>query len=755
MILEFLEKSINIRIKGLVQGVGFRPFVYRIALNHGLRGRVENRNDGVIIAVVGDEDRLNSFLEDLETQTPPASEIQSIEIQDTDNIAYADFQIGKSKNISEDITLVSPDIAVCRECMEDMEIQKHRIDYPFTNCTNCGPRFTIIKNLPYDRPQTTMSVFQMCEKCRSEYLNVLDRRFHAQPVACRNCGPQYSLHFDGKKILDQDLILRTMRALLKEGKVIAVKGMGGYFLACDALNQDAVRKLRKGKNREAKPFAVMFSSLETIEKYACLDEHEKRWITSWQRPIVLLRKKNGLARDVSVGFNTIGSMLPYMPFHYLLFKENQFDALVFTSGNLLDEPIVIDDESALQLFLPVYDAVLTYNREIFNRVDDSVGMVVNNSERIIRRSRAYAPSPIHLNLDVDGLIAVGAELVNSFCVGKGDLAFLSQHIGDLKNLGTFEFFTESMTRYKNLFRIQPQLMVCDLHPDYLSSKYAAQAGLPLMEVQHHHAHIASCMAEYKLDEKLIGVAFDGVGLGDDGRIWGGEFLICDLKEYRRLNHFEYVMMPGGDQATLHPWRMAVSYLYHTFGTDFLDLDLPFLRSVDKKELNLVIQMLEKKLNSPLSSSAGRLFDAVSALTGLCIHSSFHAEAPMRLEAIINESIDGRYDFQKQGDISFVLMIAQIVKDIQYGISLEEISAKFHNTIIEVILEVCSGLRDSENLNKVVLSGGTFQNRYILARVERKLMADGFEVFSHKKIPSNDAGIALGQIAIAAKRRATG
>lgn len=755
MILEFLEKSINIRIKGLVQGVGFRPFVYRIALNHGLRGRVENRNDGVIIAVVGDEDRLNSFLEDLETQTPPASEIQSIEIQDTDNIAYADFQIGKSKNISEDITLVSPDIAVCRECMEDMEIQKHRIDYPFTNCTNCGPRFTIIKNLPYDRPQTTMSVFQMCEKCRSEYLNVLDRRFHAQPVACRNCGPQYSLHFDGKKILDQDLILRTMRALLKEGKVIAVKGMGGYFLACDALNQDAVRKLREGKNREAKPFAVMFSSLETIEKYACLDEHEKRWITSWQRPIVLLRKKNGLARDVSVGFNTIGSMLPYMPFHYLLFKENQFDALVFTSGNLLDEPIVIDDESALQLFLPVYDAVLTYNREIFNRVDDSVGMVVNNSERIIRRSRAYAPSPIHLNLDVDGLIAVGAELVNSFCVGKGDLAFLSQHIGDLKNLGTFEFFTESMTRYKNLFRIQPQLMVCDLHPDYLSSKYAAQAGLPLMEVQHHHAHIASCMAEYKLDEKLIGVAFDGVGLGDDGRIWGGEFLICDLKEYRRLNHFEYVMMPGGDQATLHPWRMAVSYLYHTFGTDLGNLDLPFLRSVDKKELNLVIQMLEKKLNSPLSSSAGRLFDAVSALTGLCIHSSFHAEAPMRLEAIINESIDGRYDFQKQGDISFVLMIAQIVKDIQYGISLEEISAKFHNTIIEVILEVCSGLRDSENLNKVVLSGGTFQNRYILARVERKLMADGFEVFSHKKIPSNDAGIALGQIAIAAKRRATG
>jgi len=750
-----LEKSINIRIKGLVQGVGFRPFIYRIAENHGLRGRVENRNDGVTIDVVGEKNLLNSFINDLKTKAPPASEIHSMEIQNTNNTVFSDFRITKSKNISEEITLVSPDIAVCKDCLEDMKVQKHRIDYPFINCTNCGPRFTIIKNLPYDRPETTMNVFQICEKCRSEYSNVLDRRFHAQPVACSNCGPRYSLFFDGKKVMDQDLILRTMRALLKEGKVIAVKGMGGYFLACDALNQKAVRKLREGKNREGKPFAVMFPNLETIVKYACLDEDEKRWITSWQRPIVLLRKKNGLARDVCLDFSTIGSMLPYMPFHYLLFEENQFDALVFTSGNLLDEPIVIDDESALQIFLPVYDAVLSYNREIYNRVDDSVGMLVNHSKRIIRRSRGYAPSPIHLDLDVDGLIAVGAELVNSFCVGKGNQAFLSQHIGDLKNLETFEFFRESMTRYKNLFRIQAQLMVCDLHPDYLSSKYAAQAGLPLMEVQHHHAHIASCMAEYKLDEKVIGVAFDGVGLGDDGRIWGGEFFICDLKEYRRLHHFEYVMMPGGDQATLNPWRMAVSYLYHTFGIDFLDLDLPFLRSVDEKELELVIQMLEKKINCPLSSSAGRLFDAVAALTGLCNNSSFHAEAPMRLESIIMEASVERYDFMNKRNISFVPMIKEIVKDIQQGISVEEISAKFHNTIIELILEVCNQLRAEENVRKVVLSGGTFQNRYILARVERKLLAEGFEVFAHKKVPSNDGGIALGQIAIAAKRRGIG
>ncbi len=750
-----MEKSINIRIKGLVQGVGFRPFVYRIADNHGLKGRVENRNDGVIINVAGDENVLNSFINDLKTKAPPASEIHSLEVHSTNKKAFTDFQINKSKNISEEITLVSPDIAVCMECLEDMKVQKHRIDYPFINCTNCGPRFTIIKSLPYDRPETTMSIFPMCEKCCSEYSNVLDRRFHAQPVACSNCGPKYSLHLNGNIIEDQGLIIKTMRALLKEGKVIAVKGMGGYFLACDALNQEAVRKLREGKNREGKPFAVMFPDLETIEKYAFIDEDEKKWLTSWKRPIILLRKKNELARDVCLDFSTIGSMLPYMPFHYLLFEENQFNALVFTSGNIADEPIVIDDKSALQIFLPVYDAVLSYNREIFNRVDDSVGMIVNHSERIIRRSRGYAPSPVHLDLDVDGIIAVGAELVNSFCVGKGKQAFLSQYIGDLKNLETFEFFRESMTRYKNLFRIQPQLMVCDLHPDYLSSKYAAQAGLPLMEVQHHHAHIASCMAEYKLDEKVIGVAFDGVGLGDDGHIWGGEFFICDLNEYRRLNHFEYVMMPGGDQATLHPWRMAVSYLYHTFGTDFLDLDLPFLRSVDKKELELVIQMLGKKINSPLSSSAGRLFDAVAALAGLCSHSSFHAEAPMRLESTIMEASGERYDFINKGSISFVPMIKEIVNDIQHGISAEEISAKFHNTIIELILEICNQLRAEESVRKVVLSGGTFQNRYILERVERKLMANGFEVYAHKKIPSNDGGIALGQIAIAAKRRAIG
>ncbi|MEA1897454.1 MAG: carbamoyltransferase HypF [Bacteroidota bacterium] len=750
-----MKKSINIRIKGLVQGVGFRPFVYRIAGKHGLKGRVENRNDGVIIDVVGEENALNSFIEDLKTNTPPASEIHSVEIQNSNNTTFTDFQISKSKNISEEITLVSPDISVCKECLEDMKIQEHRIDYPFINCTNCGPRFTIIRSLPYDRPETTMSVFPMCEKCSSEYCNVLDRRFHAQPVACSNCGPKYSLNFNGKKIEDQNLILKTMRTLLKEGKVIAVKGMGGYFLACDALNQEAVRKLREGKNREGKPFAVMFPDMETIEKYAYIDEDEKRWISSWQRPIILLRKKKALARDVCVGFSTIGSMLPYMPFHYLLFEGNQFDALVFTSGNIIDEPIVIDDNRAIQLFLPIYDAVLTYNREIFNRVDDSVGMIVNHSERIIRRSRGYAPSPIHLDLDVDGLIAVGAELVNSFCVGKGKQAFLSQHIGDLKNLETYEFFRESMSRFTNLFRVQPQLMVCDLHPDYLSSKFAAQAGLPVMEVQHHHAHIASCMAEYKLDEKVIGVAFDGVGLGDDGRIWGGEFFICDLKEYRRLNHFEYVMMPGGDQATLHPWRMAVSYLYHTFGTDFLDMDLPFLKSVDKKELELVIQMLEKKINSPLSSSAGRLFDAVAALTGLCNHSSFHAEAPMRLETMIKDASGERYDFINNGSISFVPMIKKILKDIHHGISVEEISAKFHNTIIEMILEVCNQLRAEENVRKVVLSGGSFQNRYILERLERKLLADGFEVFAHKKLPSNDGGIALGQIAIAAKRRAIG
>ena len=750
-----MEKTYNIRITGLVQGVGFRPFIYRIATHHQLRGTVENRNDGVKILVQGKNRNVEDFLIKLKTESPPASFIQSLEVAKKDFKPFKDFRILKSKNLSQDITLVSPDIAVCSDCLKDMQTQPHRIDYPFINCTNCGPRFTIIRDLPYDRPQTTMNEFRMCQRCDNEYHDVDDRRFHAQPIACNYCGPEYSLYLEGKEITGLSKILAVMEVMLNNGKVIAIKGLGGFFLACDALNSEAVNRLRKIKIREGKPFAVMFRDIEAVRKYAFVDEYEVGKITSWQRPIVLLKTRSELVPGVSMGFPTTGAMLPYMPFHYLLFEKIGLEALVLTSGNLADEPIVIENEKALDIFLPGCDAVLTYNRAVHNRVDDSVTMLVNGKERPLRRSRGYVPAPVYLDMDVEGIVAVGAELVNCFCVGKGKQAILSQHIGDLKNLETYEFFLESFNRYKKLFRVEPKLIVCDMHPEYLSTKFALQTGLPVFTVQHHHAHIASCMAEHGLDTQVIGVSFDGIGLGDDGNIWGGEFLVCDLSDYQRVVYFDYHPMPGGDQATLNPWRMAVSYLYSIFGHDLHALNLPFMKDLDPGMLKIIVQMIEKNVNCPQTSSAGRLFDAVSALTGICTVSTFHAEAPMRLEAAINSQSDESYDFVYNKTISVTPMIRQIVNDLQRSLPASYIAIKFHNTIVNIIYEVVTGLKSMFNINKVVLSGGTFQNRYILEKIEKKLERSGFQLYLHEKVPCNDGGIALGQIAIAAKKLKTG
>ncbi|RLD52320.1 MAG: carbamoyltransferase HypF, partial [Bacteroidetes bacterium] len=469
-------------------------------------------------------------------------------------------------------------------------------------------------------------------------------------------------------------------------------------------------------------------------------------------PIVLLREKKKLAMGVSVGFDKVGAMLPYMPFHYMLFEKLDLPALVLTSGNISDEPIVIENDIALESLSAISDAVLIYNRDIFNRTDDSVAFVVNRRERLIRRSRGYAPQPVNLKLNVDGIFAAGAELVNAFCIGKGNQAIMSQHIGDLKNLEALEFYTESFERHKKLFRMKPELVVHDMHPDYLSTKFAKEMGIPAIEVQHHHSHIASCMAEYNLDEKVIGVSFDGTGLGDDGHIWGGEFFVCDLADYKRYTHFDYIPLPGGDSVTKEPWRTAVSFLHKIYGKKFLGLDLPFLRDLDNSKLNLIVQAIEKNINSPLSSSAGRLFDAVAALTNLCPVSKFHAEAPMRLEAVINFKEDGAYSFDFGDVISFEDTIREIVEDLKEGIPVADISAKFHNTVINVVFGVVSMIRKETGLDKVVLSGGTFQNRYILQNVETILTLEGFKVYSQANIPSNDGGVALGQIAIAAKRR---
>ena len=746
------EKTFQIEIRGLVQGVGFRPHIYRLAKGLSLCGWVENRNDGVVVKINCTKYTLNQFIASIREKAPEASIIESIGFSSVSKEYFKDFQIIPSKALSDNITDISPDIAVCDDCLNDMETQKNRINYPFINCTKCGPRFTIIRDLPYDRDATTMKDFTMCPDCRKEYLDIDNRRFHAQPIACDECGPQYSLICDKTTINDKHGIINRLVTLIASNKIVSVKGLGGFFLACNALSEEPVSRLRKLKDREGKPFAVMFSCIDAIKEYAFVDLYEEYALKSWKRPIVLLSQKNSLAPSVSAGFNTIGAMLPYMPVHHLFFKKSDIQAIVLTSGNVSDEPIITDNSKAAEKLNGISDAILTYNRDIYNRTDDSVVMIVNRKERVHRRSRGYVPVPVTLKMDLEGILASGAELENCFCIGKNNKAIISQHIGDLKNFETYEFYCQSIEHYKKLFKFNPTLIVSDRHPDYLSTQYASETGLKHIKVQHHHAHIASCMAEHNLDEKVIGVSFDGTGFGDDNCIWGSEFFICDLSKYARINHFDYVPMPGGDKVIYEPWRMALSYLYKIYGYDFRELSLPFLDNVKPSSTDMLCQAIDKNINCPLTSGSGRLFDAVAALINLVPTARFHAEAPMRLESVIDKNISTRYPFSISATISFEETIRSIITDLHNHVPLSEISAKFHNTIIKAITEVVREARKKHNINIVVLSGGTFQNKYILENLENLFLKDKFQVFSHQRVPTNDGGIALGQLAIAAKNR---
>lgn len=738
-----------ILITGLVQGVGFRPFIYRLAIQFKLNGWVENSNEGVKIHIEGAPHNIKSFMHAVRTEAPVASDIQHINMEDITLEGFHEFFIKKSEDHSGGITDVSPDICVCDACLEDMRSQAHRLSYPFVNCTNCGPRFSIIRDLPYDRPATTMADFEMCAKCQQEYTDILDRRFHAQPIACNECGPQYRLVADGYEFDRIEEVLKKTSDLIRSGQIVAMKGLGGFHLSCDAKNQAAVERLRIAKNRDGKPFAVMFRDLESAKKYANIDPAEEHILSSWQRPIVLLESKKKLAYGVSVGFGTIGGMLPYLPFHFLLFEHLKQDVIVLTSGNISDEPIIIDNDEAVKTLGGIADAVLLNNRDIHNRTDDSVIRVINNKARLIRRSRSWAPNPVNLGLNVDGIFACGAELVNCFCIGKGEQAILSQHIGDLKNAETLEFYAEAADRFSRLFRVKPTLMVRDMHPDYLSSRYANESGLQCMEVQHHHAHIVSCMAEYGLDEQVIGISFDGVGLGSDGNVWGGEFMLCDLSGFERAHWFDYVAMPGGDKATKEPWRMALSYLVKAYGEAHPDPG--FLKDIPEESISLVKQAMKQGINTPLTSSAGRLFDAAAALCGLCSVASFHAEAPMRLEGAIDAEEKGSYPFSIHDSIDTRSIIRGIMKDLEAEVKVSRIAAKFHNSVINIIFAAVESMAD-RGIKKVVLSGGTFQNKYILENAEIGLIDRGFEVFTPENIPANDGGLALGQLVVAASRR---
>jgi len=744
-----------IKIKGLVQGVGFRPYVYRQASRFDIKGWVENNNEGVSIHAEATKDALLQFEAALKSEIPEAASISEFIVNEDISLrGFELFSIRKSNNLSNDITEVSPDIAVCQACLNDMKTQPHRIQYPFVNCTNCGPRFTIIKYLPYDRHQTTMQIFKLCNTCEMEYSNITDRRFHAQPVACRNCGPAYQLN-GGKLFTDGNKLASILAKHIDSGEIVALKGMGGYHLVCNALNEKTVKELRLRKQRDGKPMAVMVKDITTANKYFNLTKEEVTLLTSWRRPILLLENRLSLAHAVCTGLSRTGVILPYMPLHYQLMSALNTEVIVLTSGNISDEPVIIDDREASKSLASVADQVIRYNREIYNRTDDSVAIVVNQKSRLIRRSRGYVPQPISLKLNTEGIFAAGAELVNTFAIGKGKQVIMSQHIGDLKNVETLAFFEESFTRFKRLFRFTPDLIVCDLHPDYLSTRFALEQKTQLIQVQHHHAHMASCMAEHDLDEKVIGIILDGTGLGNDGNIWGGEFFVADLNDFSRMYHYDPIPLPGGDLVTKQPWRSAFSYLYHYFGLPVFIEEAAIDLLPEEKQLPLLMQMVDQKINSPLSSGAGRLFDAVSALLGICRESSFHAEAPMRLEAAINQQCKGKYLFEVEDQkILFRKLFHQILQDINQQLPVGEISAKFHNTLIAINLHISKLIRAQFGINKVVLSGGSFQNAYLLAHTENLLKNQGFEVYSQEQLPSNDGGIALGQLAIAAKRRQT-
>jgi hydrogenase maturation protein HypF len=731
---------VQVRIRGVVQGVGFRPFVHNLAHRLGLAGYVLNSSAGVVAEVEGAPAALDAFLAGVRREAPPLARIEEMLVSQVAPLGEREFLIRESQASEGDFVLVSPDVATCADCYRDFsDPANRRFGYAFTNCTNCGPRYTIIRDIPYDRPNTTMAGFRMCSACQAEYDDPSDRRFHAQPNACPRCGPQLSAP------------IAEAQRRLAEGAIVAIRGLGGFHLACDPRNEAAAGLLRTRKRRSDKPFALMARDLAAIDAFCLVSDDDRRALLSPPRPIVILprRADSGLAEAVAPGNNTVGVMLPYTPLHHLLFSGAPYDVLVMTSGNLSEEPIVTSNQEALDRLRPLADWFLLHDRDIYMRADDSVVRTFEGRERILRRSRGYVPRTIDLGTEVAEILACGAELKNTFCLSKGRYAVLSQHIGDMHNYETLVFFEETLANLKKLFRVEPRAVAYDLHPQYLSTQYALDLPLEKIGVQHHHAHVASCMAENGLRGKVIGVALDGTGYGTDGKIWGGEFLVAGYDGFERRAHLRYVPLPGGDAAIRQPWRPALSYLADTFGPAAEFPDLALWREVPESRRKMVRGMLAHGINTVETSSCGRLFDAVASLIGLRQETNFEGQAAIELETIAAEDVAESYPFAIQsGDVDFRQAIEHIVAEVRAGVPPPVIAARFHNAVAEAIVEVCRRMRVDEKLNRVCLSGGTFQNMKLLTRTLAGLRKLDFEVFIHSQVPPNDGGIALGQAVIA-------
>jgi hydrogenase maturation protein HypF len=778
----------QIIVRGVVQGVGFRPFVYKLATGLHFMGYVTNTNDGVLIDVEGTD--IPEFVRRLRIEAPPLSDITDISSTMLPVHGYPEFSIRASaeQSIGRQFTHVSPDVSTCDECLRELlDPNDRRYLYPFINCTNCGPRYSITKSVPYDRPNTTMAGFTLCPECLREYHDPGDRRFHAQPNACPACGPQVEFITQSSGFTINDNVTPIQRAIsmLRQGGIVAIKGLGGFQLACDATNDTAVRRLRESKRKSNKPFAVMSPSIEEIEGFCGVSAEENDLLRSNRRPVVLLQKREGdlISAAVSPHNRYIGVMLPYTPLHTLLFtypdtsayagNKYLFKALVMTSGNLSEEPIVRDNEEAIKKLSGMADGFLFHNRDIFMRVDDSVVRIryVNGSEpnyqsfaqSFIRRSRGYAPGPIALRDDGPEVFGVGADLKNTFTLTKGEFAIPSQHVGDMDNYETILFYEEVLKNLKIVYRADPSIIVHDLHPGYMSTKWAIDraadnSSVDLWAIQHHYAHIGSVMAEHGLTNKVIGVAFDGTGYGADGNLWGGEFLIADIAGYERVGQFKYIPLPGGEAAIREPWKTAVSFIYDAYGTRaraVLD-ELGFLKKYGEQQIEQMMLIARARELSPLSSGAGRMFDAVSAMIGVCDRNTFEGEAAMTLESLTRDAIDDQYVIELKQEnsytvIDFAATVNGIVRDMSRKVQKGKISTKFHNTIASIIRTMVLRLRDSEGITDVALSGGTFQNLYLLTRTINMLSHEGMKVYTNEKMPCNDACISLGQAYLVRQR----
>jgi hydrogenase maturation protein HypF len=771
-VTEQIAAARRIHVSGVVQGVGFRPFIYTLAIRYGLAGWVRNTSAGVDIEVTGDPLALDDFTRTITAEAPPLSRIESVTSKAilVNGNGYTHFEIRHSAAIEGQYQPISPDVATCDDCLAEVrDPSDRRYRYAFTNCTNCGPRFTIIQDIPYDRPKTTMANFEMCPDCQREYDDPLNRRFHAQPNACPVCGPHLELVPSPDRPVPpqwDDLPadeIDAARDLIRAGHIVAIKGIGGYHLACDATNSAAVQELRRRKGRAAKPFAVMMPDLETVMQFGEVSSAAAQALAARERPIVLVPLKPGaaLAAKVAPNLRELGVMLPYTPLHHLLLEAGPDfpPALVMTSGNTSEEPIATDNDDALKRLGPLADAFLVHNRDIYIRCDDSVIRTVNSRIMPLRRSRGYAPYPVPLPFKSPPLLATGAELKNTFCLARDKNAFMSQHIGDLANYDALRSYEHSIDHMIRLFRVEPEVIAHDTHPDYMATRYAldrAQShALPHIAVQHHHAHLASCLAEHQLppDQSVIGVIFDGTGLGPDGAIWGGEILIGGYANYQRFAHLRYIPLPGGDAATLRPYRTALAHLWAA-GMDW-ELDLPPVVAASDQERTIIRQQLEKRLNAPNTSSMGRLFDAVAALVGLLQEVTYEAQGAIWLEAQTDPDEVAAYPFGISSaelaprQLDPAPMLRALLDDLRAGVPVARIAARFHNGVSDLIRDICLIAHECTGIKTVVLSGGVFQNSTLYSLTVPRLESAGLTVYTHQLVPPNDGGLALGQAAIAA------